>query len=129
MYPCDNSLIRAEKHYIGGKRIGCSLVLKDNLAFGIRERVEAFRAKNSPDEDELLRNREVWDTMDLRCEMWVEFENGAKLLVEMAENTSPNLKDIPLQEPGAAAEGTFQEAVEQKEVVEGEEPAAGDLSP
>ena len=37
-YPCDNSLIRAEKYMIGGRRIGVSLVLKDNLVFGVRER-------------------------------------------------------------------------------------------
>jgi hypothetical protein len=31
--------------------------------------------------------------------MWLEFENGVKLLVEMADKAEPNLLDIPLQEP------------------------------
>lgn len=127
LYPSDNSLIRAEKHYVANKRLGCSLVLKDNLAFGIRERVEAFRAKSAADEDEIIRNREIWDTMDLRCELWVEFENGTKLLVEMADKTAPNMKEIPLQEPNP--EGTFQEAVQEIGEGGGEEAKAGDMSP
>jgi hypothetical protein len=59
-YPCDNSLIRSEKHLIGGRRIGASLVVKDNLVFGVRERPESFAQKLSIEEDEMLRNRESW---------------------------------------------------------------------
>lgn len=92
-YPCDNSLIRAEKHLIGGRRIGASLVIKDNLTFGIRERPSTFKAKQTLEEDELMRNREAWfsKSTDRRCDFWLEFENGIKLLVEMADKVSPNL--------------------------------------
>lgn len=113
LYPCDNSLIRSEKYYVGGRRLGASLVIKDNLSFGIRERAEVFKSKVSYDEDEILRNREVWDESDLydkRCEMWLEFESGAKLLVEMVDTNATNLKDIPLQEPEIQPEGNFEEA-------------------
>jgi hypothetical protein len=36
-FPCDNSIIRIDKHVIGNRRLGTSLVIKDNLAFGIKE--------------------------------------------------------------------------------------------
>jgi hypothetical protein len=102
-YPSDNSLIRVEKLLIGGRRLGSSLVLKDNLAFGIRERADNFKAKTSMEEDEILRNRELWSGKDLenrrRCDFWLEFENGVKMLVEMADEMQATLADIPLQEP------------------------------
>ncbi len=104
-YPCDNSLIRSEKHLIGGRRIGASLIVKDNLVFGVRERPEAFKSKNSIEEDELLRNREAWfaDSHDRRCDFWLEFENGVKMLVEMVDKVTPNMLDIPLHEPDQVA--------------------------
>lgn len=104
-YPSDNSLIRAEKVMIGGRRIGCSLVVKDNLVFGVRERHETFKHKHSIEQDELLRNREAWfaEQNDKRCDFWLEFENGIKMLVEMADAVSANYQDIPLQEPEAVA--------------------------
>ena len=36
-YPSDNSVIRVEKNLVGGRRIGSSLIIKDNLKFGVRE--------------------------------------------------------------------------------------------
>jgi len=88
-YPCDNSLIRVEKHLIGGRRLGASLIIKDNLSFGIRERGDNFKAKVSTEEDEVLRNRELYSAKEneerRRCDMWIEFENGVKMLVEMAD--------------------------------------------
>jgi hypothetical protein len=100
-FPCDNSLIRAEKHLIGGRRIGLSLIVKDNLSFGLRQRPDVFKAKLTIEEDEVQRNREFYfsETVEKRCDMWLEFENGVKLLVEMADKAEPNLLDIPLQEP------------------------------
>jgi hypothetical protein len=54
-FPCDNSLIKAEKHLIGCRRIGASLVVKDNLVFGIKERPDTFALKGGPEEDDVLR--------------------------------------------------------------------------
>jgi hypothetical protein len=90
-YPCDNSLIRVQKHIIGGRRIGASLIVKDNLVFGIKERTESFKNKISVEEDEVLKNREAWFEHDRRCNFWLEFENGVKLLVEMADKQNPDL--------------------------------------
>jgi hypothetical protein len=97
-YPSDNSLIRAEKHLIGGRRIGCSLIMKDNLVFGVRERHDTFKHKHSIEQDELIRNREAWfaEGNDKRCDFWLEFENGVKMLVEMADVAEVNFQDIPL---------------------------------
>jgi hypothetical protein len=36
-FPCDNSVIRVDKSYVGGRRFGSCTVLKDNLIFGITE--------------------------------------------------------------------------------------------
>jgi hypothetical protein len=96
-YPCDNSIIRIAKNQIGNRRIGTSLIMKDNLVFGIKERNEAFKSKLG-NEDELL-SREAWFASDRRCDFWLEFENGVKLLVEMVDKTVPHLEEIPLHEP------------------------------
>jgi len=37
-FPCDNSVIRVDKAFVGNRRIGKSIIFKDNLAFGIKER-------------------------------------------------------------------------------------------
>ncbi len=71
--------------------------MKDNLVFGIKERNEAFKSKLG-NEDELL-SREAWFASDRRCDFWLEFENGVKLLVEMVDKTVPHLEEIPLHEP------------------------------
>lgn len=36
-FPCDNSVIRVDKCNVGSRRFGSSLVVKDNLVFGLRE--------------------------------------------------------------------------------------------
>jgi hypothetical protein len=80
-------------------------VVKDNLVFGVRERPESFAQKLSIEEDELLRNREAWfaQAHDRRCDFWLEFENGVKMLVEMVDSLTANMNEIPLHEPEAVA--------------------------
>ncbi len=36
-FPCDNSVIRVDKHIASGHRFGASVVIKDNMVFGINE--------------------------------------------------------------------------------------------
>jgi hypothetical protein len=36
-FPCDNSVIRIDKNFIGSRRFGSSVVVKDNVTFGIKE--------------------------------------------------------------------------------------------
>ena len=97
-FPCDNSIIRIDKNLVGSRRIGTSLVVKDNLLFGLRERHEVFKGKQTLDEDELA-NRDAVAAGDRRCDMWMEFENGLKMLVEMVDKASPHMEEIPLHEP------------------------------
>lgn len=115
-FPCDNSLIRAERHLIGNRRIGASFIAKDNLLFGIRERKEWFEGK-SLEADDILRNREVWGTVDQRCDFWLEFENGVKMLIEMQDKQHAHVSDIPLQEPEKAnSQGGFAELMADNEI-------------
>jgi len=97
-FPCDNSLIRIDKLMIGNRRLGSSLVVKDNLVFGIKESNDKIKSKLGMFEDEIL-NREAWAQSDRRCTFWLEFENGTKLLVEMADKQLAHLEEIPLHEP------------------------------
>lgn len=36
-FPFDNSVIRVQKNYVGGRRFGTNMIVKDNLIFGIKE--------------------------------------------------------------------------------------------
>ena len=36
-FPCDNSIIRVNKNYVGSRCFGSSVVVKDNFTFGWRE--------------------------------------------------------------------------------------------
>jgi hypothetical protein len=74
--------------------LGSSLIIKDNLSFGVREKVERFMEKGG--EEEIFLNRESWATTDRRCEFWMNFENGTKLLVEMQDHLDIALSEIPL---------------------------------
>jgi len=84
-YPSDNSLIRVDKHIVGNRRLGSSMVVKDNLVFGVKESSEKFKGKKGLFEDEVL-SREALAQTDRKCVFWLEYENGVKVLVEMAEN-------------------------------------------
>lgn len=92
-FPCDNSVIRIDKHQVGARRIGGSLIIKDNLTFGIKESEQAVENKIEG-EDELL-NMEVRKAMDRRCELWVQFENGARMHVAMVDEEFPKSNLIP----------------------------------
>lgn len=58
-FPCDNSVIRVDKHQVGNRRMGASLVAKDNLIFGVREMIDRFKSKHGYLDDEVL-SREAW---------------------------------------------------------------------
>ena len=86
-FPCDNSVIRVDKHNVGGRRFGASVILKDNLVFGVRES-EAVVKEKVPLEDELL-NQESKKVSNRNCEFWLEFENKARLHIAMLEPVAP----------------------------------------
>ena len=77
--------------------MGKSVIVKDNLVFGIKERRERF-IENKGGEEKLL-SREGRQNKDVRCEMWIQFENGTRVLVEMQDKQNLNLQEIPPSEP------------------------------
>jgi len=80
-YPCDNSIIRVDKNWVANKRYGASVVSKDQLSFGIRERDSIAEEKTLGD-DEIV-NMDTRKDTDRRCEFWLEFENKVRLHIEM----------------------------------------------
>jgi hypothetical protein len=87
-------VIRVDKNWVAGRRYGSSVVVKDNLCFGIRERDDVVQEKAMGD-DELV-NMDTRKDSDRRCEFWLEFENGVRMHVEMLEEPSINDEVIPV---------------------------------
>jgi hypothetical protein len=54
-YPYDNSVIRSQKNFVGGRRFGTSVIVKDNLIFGIKESQSELESKVGND-DSILNN-------------------------------------------------------------------------
>ena len=59
-FPCDNSIIRIDKHIMGSRRLGCSLIMKDNFLFGIKERADAFKLKSQGSFEDTILSREAF---------------------------------------------------------------------
>jgi hypothetical protein len=95
-FPCDNSIIRIDKCEIGGRRVGKSLIVKDNLIMGVRERADRFTENAGGDEN--LISREGRQDKDSRCEMWMVFENETRMLLEMQDKQTLPLQEIPPME-------------------------------
>ena len=92
-FPCDDSVIRVDKNWVAGRRFGSSVVCKDNLHFGIRERDDVVNDKVSG-EDELV-NMDTRKDQDRRCEFWIEFENGVRMHAEMLNEPETSTDLIP----------------------------------
>ena len=96
-YPSDNSVIRVDKSLVGNRRMGSSLIIKDNLKFGVRESNVKF--ENKVGQEEEIINVETFQNSDRRCDLWLEFENGTKLTIEMIDHREAKIEEMPLQEP------------------------------
>jgi hypothetical protein len=81
-YPCDNSVIRVQKNFVGARCFGSSLVTKDNFIFGIKESEASLRSKVAL-EDTLLNFETKKALTNRNCEFWMEFDDGSKLFAEM----------------------------------------------
>ena len=92
-FPCDDSVIRVDKNQVASRRFGSSVVVKDNLHFGIRER-DCVVNEKVDFEDELV-NMDTRKEQDRRCEFWLEFENGMRMHAEMLEDPAVDTDLIP----------------------------------
>lgn len=61
--------------------MGESLIIKDNFIFGISENKQLYSLK--VDGEDEISNRDSKKKQDKRCELWLQFENGVRLTVEM----------------------------------------------
>lgn len=48
-------MIRSQKNFVGGRRFGTSVIVKDNLIFGIKESQSELESKVA-DDDTILNN-------------------------------------------------------------------------
>ena len=92
-FPCDNSVIRVDKHHVGSRRFGASVIVKDNLVFGVKESSETVDEKVAGDDE--LSSMEVRKASNRNCEFWLEFENKARLHVGIFDDVQPNQDIIP----------------------------------
>lgn len=58
--------------------------------------------------------------MDRRCDLWLEFENGTKLAVEMIDHREAQIEEIPLHDPPKKVETEIL-------VTEGDRPKDGQI--
>jgi len=75
MYPDDNSVIRVDHFQVGGQQFSKSIVIKDNLRFGLRSRAAHETEPHS--EFGLVRQIAEGDS-----EFYLHFENGTKMGLE-----------------------------------------------
>ena len=92
-FPSDNSIIRVSKHQAGGKRMGESQIIKDNFVFGLNEKKEVYKLK--ADGDDLLRKRDENKHADRRSDVWLCFDNGVRLTIEMQDSRKADMAQVP----------------------------------
>ena len=92
-FPCDNSVIRIDKHFVGSRRFGASVICKDNFIFGLRETVHKVEEKVFGEDE--FSPMELRKVQERDCEFWLEFENQVKLSISMQKDAEPDLKLIP----------------------------------
>jgi hypothetical protein len=86
-------VIRVNKNQVASRRFGSSLILKDNLKFGIKEPQSEVNEK-VPCQDDIL-NNETKRTFDRRCEFWLAFENGVRMHTQMLDQLACKSEIIP----------------------------------
>jgi hypothetical protein len=92
-FPCDNSVIRVDKYNVGSRRFGASLVVKDNMSFGIKERSTLVNDKVFGQDE--LTSMETKRSAHRYGEFWLEFENQTRMQVVMVENYETDVELIP----------------------------------
>ena len=90
-------MIRVDKNQVGARRFGASVIIKDNLVFGIKE--DESKVNEKVEGDDELYNLETKKAGNLNCEFWLEFENSTRMHISMLEKVDPIKELIPLQTP------------------------------
>lgn len=115
LYPDDNSVMRVDHFSIGGQQFSKSVIIKDNLKFGLRQRdmsqdedQDATAADpegyNSADDEDDVDNGLVAYKQTGDSEFWLHFENGSKLAVEQVQIKRNPQKTIRVDPPLPTAE-------------------------
>jgi hypothetical protein len=73
--------------------MGDSQIVKDNFVFGLTERRDVYHAK--ADAEDGLRNRDANKHADRRCDLWLVFENGVRLNIEMQDAREADTALLP----------------------------------
>ena len=94
-FPCDNSVIRVDKRQVAGRRFGASVIIKDNMVFGIKEDETMVKDKVAGEDE--IPNLETKKANNRNSEFWLEFENKARLHVAMLEPVEADQSLIPPQ--------------------------------
>jgi hypothetical protein len=92
-FPCDNSVIRVDKNHVGSRRFGASVVVKDNMVFGVKEDQTTVDEKVTGDDE--LSNQEVRKASNTDCEFWLEFENKVRLHIGILDQVQAQSEIIP----------------------------------
>lgn len=95
-YPYDGSIIKVDSCSAGGLDFKKSIILKDNLAFGLRRAIDkSYDVPASPVEEfGLVSYKKVGDT-----DFWLRFENDTKVLVESVQKLRNPQKMIRIDPP------------------------------
>lgn len=107
MYPDDNSVIRVDHFAVGGCQFSKSIVIKDNLRFGLRTRASTKQEAHS--EFGLVRQIPVGDT-----EFYMHFENGTKMGVEQIKMQRNPQMEIEVAPPAPTPEEIAYKLEQQK---------------
>ncbi len=100
-YPYDGSMMKVDHCSVGGVEFKKSLVVKDNLTFGLRNAHDSNyeTATQAAEETGLVSYKKVGQT-----DFWLRFENDTKVLVEAVKKMRNPQKVIKTDPPAHVVE-------------------------
>lgn len=111
-YPYDGSVMKVDSCSVGGAEFRKSIIIKDNLAFGLRRATDAPYEGNEkePELNGLVSYTKVGGT-----DFWLRFENDTKVLIESVKRKRNPQKLIRIDPPKPTAEeiAAREEAIKQ----------------
>lgn len=119
-YPYDGSVIKVDHCAVGGVEFKKSVIIKDNLAFGLRKAMDRpyDSATTTGEEYGLVSYKKVGDT-----DFWLRFENDTKMLIEAVQKqrnpqkvikTGPSAKEVQEYKEKKAAFEAYQTYIKNK---------------